>query len=597
MACNYKPWKQKAEQQVAEITKKDVARVLNEIGSLLELQVENVFKARAYYNAARTIEILTEDIADLVESGDIAEVKGVGKALTEKISELVRTGRLEYYDTLKSGIPEGLFQLMEIPGLGPKKVRKIWQELEISTVGELEYACHENRLVDLEGFGAKTQDKILKGIEFLKKYQERWLIDEVTEAALPLLEFVQSHNKVIRAELAGSLRRHYETVKDIDLVASAKQSDRQSVMEDFVRFANVQDVVGQRETKTSVRLDSGITADLRLVEDAQFPYALHHFTGSKEHNTALRGYARQRGFKMNEYGLFTQDGENIPCSTEAEIFRALDLHFIPPELRENTGEIEYAQEDEFPVLLTEDDLQGVLHVHTHYSDGVPGIRTLVEACQHLGYHYVGISDHSQSAFYANGLSPDRLEQQWAEIAEVQKEFPESVIFRGIESDILPDGSLDYDDAVLSRFDFVVASVHSTFNLSEAKQTERLISAVRNPYTTFLGHPTGRLLLARDEYKVDMRAVIEAAGETGTGIEINPNPRRLDLDWRWGKLAREHGVKTAINPDAHNTEGLQHMRYGVGIARKGWFTRDDVINAQQVDEVKRFFQQKKADISA
>ena len=582
---------------MAEITKKDVARVLNEIGSLLELQGENVFKARAYYNAARTIEILTEDIADLVESGDIAEVKGVGKALTEKISELVRTGRLEYYDTLKSGIPEGLFQLMEIPGLGPKKVRKIWQELEISTVGELEYACHENRLVDLEGFGAKTQDKILKGIEFLKKYQERWLIDEVTEAALPLLEFVQSHNKVIRAELAGSLRRHYETVKDIDLVASAKQSDRQSVMEDFVRFANVQDVVGQRETKTSVRLDSGITADLRLVEDAQFPYALHHFTGSKEHNTALRGYARQRGFKMNEYGLFTQDGENIPCSTEAEIFRALDLHFIPPELRENTGEIEYAQEDEFPVLLTEDDLQGVLHVHTHYSDGVPGIRTLVEACQHLGYHYVGISDHSQSAFYANGLSPDRLEQQWAEIAEVQKEFPEFVIFRGIESDILPDGSLDYDDAVLSRFDFVVASVHSTFNLSEAKQTERLISAVRNPYTTFLGHPTGRLLLARDEYKVDMRAVIEAAGETGTGIEINANPRRLDLDWRWGKLAREHGVKTAINPDAHNTEGLQHMRYGVGIARKGWFTRDDVINAQQVDEVKRFFQQKKADISA
>ncbi|HKJ66444.1 MAG TPA: DNA polymerase/3'-5' exonuclease PolX [bacterium] len=579
------------------MTKKDVARVLNEIGSLLELQGENVFKARAYYNAARTIEILTEDIADLVESGDIAEVKGVGKALTEKISELVRTGRLEYYDTLKSGIPEGLFQLMEIPGLGPKKVRKIWQELEISTVGELEYACHENRLVDLEGFGAKTQDKILKGIEFLKKYQERWLIDEVTEAALPLLEFVQSHNKVIRAELAGSLRRHYETVKDIDLVASAKQSDRQSVMEDFVRFANVQDVVGQRETKTSVRLDSGITADLRLVEDAQFPYALHHFTGSKEHNTALRGYARQRGFKMNEYGLFTQDGENIPCSTEAEIFRALDLHFIPPELRENTGEIEYAQEDEFPVLLTEDDLQGVLHVHTHYSDGVPGIRTLVEACQHLGYHYVGISDHSQSAFYANGLSPDRLEQQWAEIAEVQKEFPEFVIFRGIESDILPDGSLDYDDAVLSRFDFVVASVHSTFNLSETKQTERLISAVRNPYTTFLGHPTGRLLLARDEYKVDMRAVIEAAGETGTGIEINPNPRRLDLDWRWGKLAREHGVKTAINPDAHNTEGLQHMRYGVGIARKGWFTRDDVINAQQVDEVKRFFQQKKADISA
>ncbi len=582
---------------MADITKKDVARVLNEIGSLLELQGENVFKARAYYNAARTIETLTEDIADLVESGNISEVKGVGKALSEKISELVRTGKLEYYETLRSRVPAGLFHMLEIPGLGPKKVRKIWQDLGISTVGELEYACHENRLIDLEGFGAKTQDKILKGVEFLKKYQERWLIDEATEAALPLYEFIHSNDKVIRVELAGSLRRHYETVKDIDLVASVKQADRQSVMEAFVQFGDVHDIIGQGETKSSVRLDSGITADLRLVEDSQFPYALHHFTGSKEHNTALRGYAKQRGLKMNEYGLFTQDGQNVSCSTEAEIFHALDLHYIPPELRENTGEIEYAQESELPVLVSPEDLQGILHVHTYYSDGVPGLRALVEECKRLGYHYLGISDHSQSAFYANGLTPERLEQQWAEIAEMQEEFPDFAIFRGIESDILPDGSLDYDDSVLSRFDFVIASVHSTFNLSETQQTERLISAVRNPYTTFLGHPTGRLLLARDEYKVDLRAVIEAAGETGTGIEINANPRRLDLDWRWGKLAKEHGVKTAINPDAHRLEGLQHMRYGVGIARKGWFTKDDVINTKSKEEVTRFFRRKKANISA
>lgn len=575
---------------LAEISKKDVARVLNEIGTMLELQGENPFKSRAYYNGARTIETLTESIVDVVDSGEITKIKGIGQALSEKITELVTTGKLDYYDNLTAQIPKGLFEMLEIPGLGPKKARKIWKELDITTVGELEYACNENRLVDLEGFGAKTQQKILAGIQFIKKYQERWLIDEVMESGESLIRSIKDHPKVIRAELAGSLRRHLETVKDVDIVAGVANEDRKDVMKDFVSRPNVQDIIGQGDTKSSIRLENGINADLRLVTDEEFPYALHHFTGSKEHNTAMRSLAKSNGMKMNEYGLFRGD-ELIKCNTEEEIFRNLGLNFIPPELRENTGEIEYADKDQFPELLTDEDLQGIIHVHTHYSDGVPSIRDLVKACRQKGLKYIGITDHSQSAFYANGLKPDRLRQQWEEIEEVQTESPDVVIFRGIESDILPDGSLDYEDEILAQFDFVIASIHSNLRMDESKQTERLINAVRNKYTTILGHPTARLLLAREEISVDMPAVIEAAGESGTAIEINANPRRLDLDWRYGRLAKEHNIKTCICPDAHSIEGLDHVRYGVGIARKGWFTPQDVINAWSAEEVKNYFDSK------
>lgn len=577
---------------MAEITKKDVAKVLNEIGTMMELKGENPFKARAYYNGARTVETLTEDIKSLVESGEISNVKGIGEALSQKITELVTTGELEYYRELKAEIPEGLFQILEIPGVGPKKAKKMWDELDITTVGELEYACQENRLVDLEGFGAKTQQKILDGISFIKKYQERWLIDDVDEAAEPLLEFVKNHDKVIQAALGGSLRRRFETVKDVDIVASCADEDRKQIMREFTELESVDTIIGSGETKTSLRLESGINADLRLVSDEQFPCALHHFTGSKEHNTAMRSLAKSMDMKMNEYGLFRNKDELVECTDEVEIFEALGLAYIPPELRENTGEIEFAKDAEIPELLQMEDIQGVFHVHTHYSDGVPGIREWVEYCVGQGYEYLGITDHSQSAFYANGLTPDRVQEQWDEMAEVQEEFPDFTLFRGIESDILPDGSLDYEDDILAQFDFVIASVHSNFNLKPEKQTARLIKAVRNKYTTFLGHPTGRLLLARDEYDVDLPAVIEAAGETGTFIEINANPRRLDLDWRFGKFAKEHGVKTSINPDAHSLDMLGDIKYGVGIARKGWFTKDDVVNAQDAETVKELLQKKR-----
>lgn len=576
---------------MASMSKKEVAKVLNEIGTMMELKGENPFKSRAYFNGARSIETLTTSISELVESGEIGNVKGIGKALAEKISELVETGRLEYYDELSAKIPRGLFEMLEIPGLGPKKARKIWQELEITTVGELEYACQENRLIDLDGFGAKTQEKILEGIKFIKQYQERHLISDVMEPAIPLLNFIKNHENVMRAELGGSLRRHFETIKDIDIVASVADDHRKTVMDDFISRSNVTDVIGKGETKSSVRLENGINVDLRLVSDEQFPYALHHFTGSKEHNTAMRALAKSHGMKMNEYGLFQGD-DLVTCRTEHDIFDALELNYIPPELRENTGEIEYAASDTFPELIQGEDLKGIIHVHSHYSDAVPGIRELAEECRRRNLSYIGITDHSQSAFYANGLQPDRLKQQWEEIDQVQEDFPDVKIFRGIESDILPDGSLDYTDDILARFDFVIASIHSNMGMDESKQTARLIAAVQNPYTTMLGHPTARLLLARDEIAVNMPAVIEAAGEAGTAIEINANPRRLDLDWRLGRLAQKHGVKTSINPDAHHLEGFDHMQYGVGIARKGWFTKEDVINAWDVERVNTFFQSRR-----
>ena len=570
------------------MNKKEVARVLNELGALLELQGENPFKARAYYNGARTIESLAENIKTVVDSGEIGNLQGIGHALEEKITELVTTGRMEYYDELKSRIPEGLFEILEIPGLGPKKVRKIWQELEVTTLGELEYACQENRLVDLDGFGAKTQDKVLEGIAFLKKYQERWLISDALDAAKPLHRFLSGHPKVHRADIAGSLRRRMETVKDIDLVASAPEDARDRITEDFISQATVEEVIARGSTKTSVRLDNGLQADLRLVAHSQFPFALHHFTGSKEHNTAMRSRARKQDLTMNEYGLFNGEGRALSCTDEREIFSALGLHYIPPELRENMGEIEFAAESEIPRLLKDEDIQGIIHVHSNYSDGVMSIRELVEECAGLGYSYLGLTDHSQSAFYANGLKPNRLEEQWEEVAAVQEAFPEFTIFRGIESDILPDGSLDYDEEILGEFDFVIASVHSHFRLEKAKQTERLLRAVQNPFTTILGHPTGRLLLAREEYEVDMNAVIEEAGATGTAIEINANPRRLDLDWRLGRLAGKHGVMTVISPDAHSPEALRYLQYGVGIARKGWFRADDVINAWDAGTVSEYF---------
>lgn len=555
--------------------RRSIASVLEEIAVLLELQGENPFKVRAYQQAARTVTVMEEEPAGLVEGERLADVPGIGKALSQKITELVRTGRLAYLDTLRAAVPAGLVDMLRVPGLGPKKVRELHRELGISSLGELEYACRENRLIGLKGFGLKTQANILRGIEHLKQYRGRFLWAEAEPSALALVDALGACSSVRRVEAAGSFRRCKEIVKDLDLVAVS--SDPSQVRTFLEQLDLVETVVSGGETKMTIRLTTGLNADLRLVSADEFPFALHHFTGSKDHNTLMRTRAKSRGMKLNEYGLFDGAGETPRVRDEAGVFGLLDLPVIPPELREGAGEIEAAENGTLPDLITVADIRGVFHLHSLDSDGRLTIEQLLDACRERGYEYMGVSDHSRSAYYAGGLTLDDVRRQSDDVLRLRDRYGDFLLFWGIESDIQPDGSLDYPDDVLAGFDFVIASVHSHFSMTAKEMTDRLIRAVRNPYTTILGHPTGRLLLAREPYPLDLAAVLEAAAEAGTIVEINANPHRLDLDWREMRLAKALGLKMMINPDAHSAEGLNDVRFGVNAARKGWLTRTDVLN--------------------
>lgn len=561
--------------------KKVIVDILNEIGLLLELKGESPFKSRAYYNAAKAIETLDQDIETLVKQDKLKEIKGIGDALNKKLTELVTTGKLDYYEKLKASIPTGLIDMLKIPGLGPKKIRALYEKLNIKNIRELEYACMENRLVELQGFGEKTQKKIYDGIQFIKQHTGQYLYAEAFNEAVRLKRFLESTGLVQRCDIAGSLRRRKEVVKDVDMLASSHYPGE--LMDAFVSYEDVREIIAKGDTKSSIILNSGINVDLRVVKDEEYPYALHHFTGSKEHNTAMRHRAKKMGIKMNEYGLFY--GEDlIICRDEEDIFNRLNLLYIPPELRENMGEIEAAERGEIPSLIQDDDIKGIFHVHTTYSDGSNSLYDMVQAARALGYKYIGISDHSKSAFYAGGLKEETVLRQLDEIEELNRNFSDIVILKGIESDILPDGSLDYDEDILEKFDFVISSVHSHFKMSREEMTERLIKAIKNKYTKILGHCSGRLLLAREGYDFDVYKVIDTAAEYGKIIEINANPYRLDLDWRYVKYAKDRGVKFAINPDAHSIGGLNDIKYGVGIARKGWLEARDVLNTYDVDIV-------------
>ncbi len=572
--------------------KEDVAAILEEIGVLLELKGENPFKTRAYHNAARLIKSLSADLVDLVQSGEIRNIKGIGSALADKITELVTTGRLEYYENLRAEFPDSLLELLRIPGLGPKKIKKLYEELGIQSIKDLELACRKHQLAALEGFGARTEQKILEGIQFIKQHSDRHLYHVALAAGERLFQHVAGHPAVIRAQLAGSLRRCKETVKDIDIVASAEEKDRDAIMEHFTQQPGVQTVVAKGSTKSSIITEEGIQADLRIVSDKQFPYALHHFTGSREHNTAMRSHARKLGIKMNEYGLFREDESLIPCSNEEEIFAALGMDYIPPELREDMGEIEAALEHRLPKLVEKSDIRGIIHAHTTESDGANTLEEMVEACRKMGMQYLGISDHSQSVYYANGLSVERLREQRRRIDELNQKYPDFRIFHGTECDILSDGSLDYPDEVLAELDFVIISVHQKLNMSEQEATERIIKAMAHPLVTILGHPTGRLLLSREGYPLNYAELFAAAKEYNVIIEINANPHRFDLDWRYVREARDQGIMLSINPDAHSVAGLSDTFLGVGIARKGWLTAADVLNTHSAEEVEKIFAKKK-----
>jgi DNA polymerase (family 10) len=576
------------------VEKAAVASILEEIASLLELKGENPFKSRAYQNAARVVGVLDGDLEERVRANKLGGTPGLGPGLIRDITELVTTGRMKLYDDLRAEIPAGLRAMLRIPGLGPKRIKQIHDALGVVSITDLEQACQANKVAGLPGFGKKTQDNILRGIQFLSQHQDHYLYPVVESEAEQIVALLKQQPGILRISIGGSLRRHKEVVKDIDVVASVTDdSQRGPIMDAFTTMPNVVAITGKGETKSSVVLAPGIAMDLRLCTDEEYPTMLHHFTGSKEHNVALRGYALDHGMKVSEWGIFRGE-TRLPIHDEVELYAALGMDYIEPELREDRGEIQAALEHRLPgPLLTEKDLRGVLHCHSTWSDGQVSIKEMAEASIKLGYEYIGICDHSKAAAYAGGLNEDAVKRQQEEIDQLNQEYAGRFrILKGTECDILRDGTLDYGEETLKTFDFVVASIHSLFHLPAEEQTKRLLRAIENPYTSIIGHPTGRILLSRDGYGLDMEAVIDRAGELGVCIEINANPLRLDLDWRWLRRAKEHGVKIPICPDAHNPGGLTDMRYGVSIARKGWLTPADVPNTLGVDDLLAFFKRQR-----
>lgn len=570
------------------MTKNEIAEVLAEIATLMELKGENPFKIRAYSGGARAIEALeNDDFERLVAEGKIDTLKGIGEALAAKITELHSTGKLAFFETLKASVEPGLVEMLGIPGLGPKKIAALRKELGVSSVAALEAACREGKVAALAGFGEKTQEKIITGIRNREAYSRRHLWWEAEGVAAPILEGLRSLGAVKRAEIAGSLRRGMETVGDLDFIVAS--GEVAPVVDWFVSNPGVVEVTAKGDTKASVRLEGGIQADLRIVPPEQFAFALHHFTGSKDHNVQMRQRALDRGLSLSEWGLVPAAGEGtakekaarsegVAAADEAGVFAALGLSFVPPELREGLGEIEAAEKGELPELVELRDLRGAFHNHTTASDGRNTLLEMGAAAQALGWDYLGIADHSKSSRQANGLTEERLLRQVEDIAALNASGKlRTHLFSGTECDILPDGSLDFDDGLLARLDYVVVSVHSSFTQDEETMTRRIIRAVENPRATMLGHLTGRILLEREGYRVDAAKVIDAAIANGVVIELNASPYRLDMDWRHWRRAAERGLQCSVNPDAHTTAGLGAVRAGVNSARKGWLTRASVVN--------------------
>ena len=583
------------------MNKDQVTDILQEIGILLELKGENPFKTRAYQNGARAIEGLTESLEKVVAEGRLGDIPGLGDALQQKITLLVTTGRLEYYEELKASLPAGLLTLLEIPGLGPKKAKALYEKLGVSNLELLKAACEKGQVAELAGFGKKTQDNILQGMAFHEKYASRHHLHLALAVAEPLLEALRNHPAVTRCSTAGSLRRSKEVIGDIDFVVSSRKPNE--VIDYFVKQPAVLTILAQGDTKASVIVEQGIQADLRVVSDAEFPFALAYFTGSKEHNIAMRQRAIARGLRLNEYGLFRSTEETRDpalldsCATEDEIYQKLGLHYVPPELREDHGEFAAAEKGLLPRLIEWTELKGSLHNHSTWSDGRQTLDEIVETMMGLGLSYWAVTDHSQASFQAHGLRPERVREQIVAIREINRRLEgEGVDFRlltGTEVDILASGELDFDDELLAELEVVVASVHSGFTAPEAEMTRRIIAAVENPNVHILGHLTGRLLLEREPYKVDQHAVIDACAATGTWIELNASPSRFDLDWRLWQYATSKGVKCVINCDAHRAEHAGYLRLGTGVARKGWLTKQDVINVLPLSELRRQLAKKRS----
>lgn len=563
----------------------DIAATFEEVGDLLEIEGENQFRVRSYREAARTISGHSGSVAGMVEEGeDLTTFYGVGEDLAAKIEEIVHTGTLsQLQDLRKHSIPE-LREVLKVPGLGPERVRQLREEMGIRNLGELEEAAREGELQRLSGFGEKMEANILAEIERSKSEEKRTLLSEAEGPAASLEEYLGGLDEVESVVVAGSYRRRKETVGDLDVVVSSRDGGK--IIEAFVAYEDIEEVESKGETRSSVVLDSGLEVDLRVVDPEHFGATLLYFTGSRPHTLALRNLSLEKGLSLNEYGIFKGEEENLGGESEKRIYKELGLAYIKPELRENRGEIEAARREELPDLLTEQDLRGNLHTHTEYTDGRNSLEKMAEAAKKRGYQYLAVTDHSKRLTVTGGLDEKRLRGQMEEIDALNERLEGFILLKGIEADILEDGSLDLADKILEELDVVVCSVHHRLRLPEKEQTDRVVKALENPYTDILAHPTGRQLGQRPPYELDMERVVEAArGENGCFLEINASPKRLDLDDVHARMAKEAGVKIAISTDAHSTDELDNMAFGVGQGRRGWLEAGDVINTRSLEELK------------
>ncbi len=567
-----------------------IAQMFDEMADVMEIQGENAFRVNSYRKVARVLRDLTDDVEHLHRDGRLTEVDGIGKSSAAKIAQFLDTGSIDAHRKLMAGFPASALELLRIPNLGPKTVQRLMRERGVESIGQLEEAIREGKLDGVAGMGAKTIENILAGIEFLRRSSGRTLLGLALPVARDIADRLKEACSLESVEPAGSLRRMQETIGDIDILAAAgtrggKAAGRR-VVGAFTSLDNVEEVLAAGDTKGSVRTDDGLQVDLRVVGEQSFGAALCYFTGSKAHNVKIRGLALDRGLKVNEYGVFKGD-RRVAGRTEEEVYGALGLPWIPPELREDRGEIEAAAAGRLPELVRLEDIRGDLHAHSNFSDGALSVLDMARAARDAGYSYVAITDHSQSLGIAGGLTPERLRQQHAEIDAAQEELDGFAILKGTEVDILPDGSLDYPDEVLEELDIVIASVHVGFRMGEAQMTRRIVRAARHPCVTAIGHLTGRLLGQREAYELDVGAVVEACAEAGTALELNAHMQRLDITDVVCRQTRDAGVKVLLGTDAHHDSHLWMMRLGVGTARRGWLESTDVLNCMEADALRDY----------
>lgn len=569
----------------------EVAEILEKLADLLDIKGENQFRVRAYRNAVRTIGGLQASVSELVERGeDLSQYQGIGTAMSEKITEIVTTGTLTKLEEVKKELPEGLLDLLRIPELGPRRVKELYEELGITGTDELAAALESGRVRELEGFGEKLEQSMLAQVRQMREREgeKRLLLPDAEEIAEDMVAYLREHAALARIAVAGSYRRRKETVGDLDILvvpADAGEGAAAAIMDTFTAHEDVERVSMKGETRSSVVLRSGVQIDLRLLEAGSYGSALQYFTGSKEHNIAVRRVAQEQGLKVSEYGLFRGE-EQVAGAEEEDMYTSLGLAWVPPELREDRGEVAAAREGRLPTLVTVEDIRGDLHSHTTASDGSFTLEQMAAAAQERGYEYLAVTDHSKSLTVANGLDEDRLARQIDEIARLNEGFDGFRLLASIEVDILDDGRLDLADEILARLDLVTCSIHSGLNKTEAKQTERIIRAMDNPYCDIIAHPTGRLLGSREAYPVNMERLLRAAAERGCFFEINAQPERLDLRDEDVHAARELGIRIAISTDAHAPANLRFIRYGVAQARRGWLTAEDVLNTRSWPQLEK-----------